>query len=103
MKKVRNMEGISFDTYEKPIDEIDVYLDVEAGTTGLKGIRSMTLFRISVRSGIFRAEIVEDEDGNTEGIEFIITDEAGVYAMIKAARFLEKVLVDISMDAIGDE
>lgn len=95
-------DGTKFTTYEREVVSANI-LEVEAGTTGYKGGDTghggRTYFRISDAACTdMDVHVFHDHYGNTDGFEVILGGDCELETMIRALKFITKVLEDESRE-----
>ena len=96
----RIVDGIGVDTYTREIISAS-YLEVEAGTTGYRGGDTghgcRTYFRIKDLGGTdISINVIRDCDGDAEGFEVMLGGDCELDSIIRALKFITKVLVEES-------
>ncbi|MBQ4436301.1 MAG: hypothetical protein II879_09455 [Clostridia bacterium] len=96
LKKVNDVE---VDTFQRDVEDGNVCLQVEAGTTGYKGgccrnAGGRTFIRIDCVSGDFYFSPITDEDGRKVGIVIAACGDDGLNALVKALDFCRDALND---------
>ena len=96
LKKVNDVE---VDTFQRDVEDGNVCLQVEAGTTGYKGgccrnAGGRTFLRIDCVSGDFCFAPITDEDKNCVGIVIAACGDDGLNALMKALDFCRDALND---------
>ncbi len=95
-------DGTEFTTYEREVVSANI-LEVEAGTTGYTGGDTghggRTYFRISDAACTdMDVHVFHDHYGNTDGFEVILGGDCELETMIRALKFITKVLEDESRE-----
>lgn len=96
----RMVDGIGVETYTREIPSAS-YLEVEAGTTGYRGGDTghgcRTYFRIKDLGGTdISINVIRDCDGDAEGFEVMLGGDCELDSIIRALKFITKVLVEES-------
>ena len=96
----RMVDGIGVETYTREINSAS-YLEVEAGTTGYRGgdtgYGCRTYFRIKDLGGTdISINVIRDCDGDAEGFEVMLGGDCELDSIIRALKFITKVLVEES-------
>lgn len=95
-------DGTEITTYEREVVSCNI-LDVEAGTTGYKGGDTghggRTYFRISDEACTdMGVNVLRDRYGGTSGFEVFLGGDCELETMIRALKFITKVLEDESKE-----
>ena len=95
-------DGTEITTYGREVVSANI-LDVEAGTTGYKGGDSghggRTYFRISDAACTdMDVHVLRDRYGDATGFEVVLGGDCELETMIRALRFITKVLEDESKE-----
>ncbi len=86
-------DGTEFTTYSREVVSGNI-LEVEAGTTGFKGGDSRSYFRIDDAAGTdMKVHVIKDGYG-CKGFEVILGGDCELGTMIRALKFITKVLED---------
>lgn len=96
----RIVDGIGVITYTREVNNAS-YLEVEAGTTGYMGGDTghgcRTYFRIKDLGGTdISINVIRDCDGDAEGFEVMLGGDCELDSIIRALKFITKVLVEES-------
>lgn len=96
----RMVDGIGVETYTREINSAS-YLEVEAGTTGYRGGDTghgcRTYFRIKDLGGTdMRINVIRDGCCNSDGFEVMLGGDCELDSIIRALKFITKVLVEQS-------
>ena len=96
---LKTINGVEVDTFQRDVEDGNVCLQVEAGTTGYKGgtcrtAGARTILRIDCECGDFYFSPITDDDGQKVGMVIAACGDDGLNAIMKALDFCRDALND---------
>ena len=96
---LKTVNGVEVDTFQRDVEDGNVCLQVEVGTTGYKGgccrsAGARTFVRIDCVCGDFFFSPITDDNGQKVGIVIAACGDDGLNAIMKALDFCRDALND---------
>lgn len=97
-KGMKQINGVIVDTFERDVDRAGALLEVESGTTGFCGgdreEGGRAYVRIRAKSADFFAKVNTDENGRPQGLEFAVSGDAEILALMESLHFAYLALME---------
>ena len=95
----RKINDVKFRTFERNVKYSRADVDVEAGSTGLRGVvprekSARGFVALDCNFGDFFFEPIEDEEGRITGFGIACCGDSAVMALMEALSFAQRALLD---------